>query len=88
MGLHSGQALLRDGNYFGESVSRTASIRELGHGGQTLVSQATADAVSADLPEGSTLIDLGLHRLKDLATTSYAGANQNGPPVYSAPPRA
>lgn len=46
MGLHSGEAQLRDETrYFGEAISRTARLRDLGHGGQVLLSAACADLV-------------------------------------------
>ena len=67
MAIHTGEAQLRDdGNYFGLTVIRCARVRACGHGGQVLLSDVTAALVSDRLPEGSALIDLGLHRLKDL----------------------
>jgi predicted ATPase len=39
----------------------------VGHGGQVLLSESTAALARDDLPEGSTLVDLGTHRLRDLA---------------------
>src|SRR5207237_9721390 len=53
-------------DYRGLHVNRCARLRGLAHGGQVLVSAATADIVKNDLPEESALIDLGLHQLKDL----------------------
>jgi len=68
IGLHSGDAQLRDeGNYFGPVIIRCARLRNLAHGGQTLVSEATRDLVLDDLPEQVTLRNLGSHRLKDLS---------------------
>ena len=93
MGLHTGPALLRDGNYFGESVSRTARIRGLGHGGQTLMSQATATVSRRALPEHTTLTDMGLHRLKDLSQPeqifqlSHVSLPDDFPPLATADPR-
>jgi predicted ATPase len=67
MALHTGEAELRgEGNYFGPAVIRCARLRAIGHGGQVLVSQPTADLVVGRLPEGASLADLGSHRLKDL----------------------
>ena len=58
---------LRDaGNYFGPTIIRCARMRAIGHGGQTLISDATRDLVVDALPEAAELRDLGLHRLKDL----------------------
>jgi predicted ATPase/class 3 adenylate cyclase/DNA-binding CsgD family transcriptional regulator len=68
MALHTGEALLRDeGNYAGETISRCARLRALAHGGQTLLSRATYELVVDHLPDGASLMDLGSHRLRDLA---------------------
>jgi predicted ATPase/class 3 adenylate cyclase/DNA-binding CsgD family transcriptional regulator len=68
IGVHTGDVQRRDErNYAGPAVNRTARIRDLAHGGQTLVSQATGDLVVDRLPEGASLRDVGSHRLKDLA---------------------
>jgi len=61
MGLHTGEAQERGGDYFGPAVNRTARIMAAGHGGQVLVS-ATTGALADD----DDLVDLGDHRLKDL----------------------
>jgi predicted ATPase/class 3 adenylate cyclase len=66
MALHTGEAELRGGDYFGGAVNRCARLRGVGHGGQTLLSQTTAALVRDELPEGVSLRDLGTHRLKDL----------------------
>jgi len=62
MGLHTGEAERRDGDYFGTSVNRCARLMAVGHGGQVLCSQATAALLDAEV----SLIDLGDHRLRDL----------------------
>jgi predicted ATPase/class 3 adenylate cyclase len=64
--LHTGEAELREGDYFGLAVNHCARLRALGHGGQTLLSQTTAALVGEDLPTDMSLRDLGAHRLKDL----------------------
>ncbi|MEP7115320.1 MAG: NB-ARC domain-containing protein [Ilumatobacteraceae bacterium] len=67
MAVHTGEAQLRDeGNYFGQAVIRCARIRAVGHGDQVLLSDATATLVAGRLPDGASVVDLGLHRLKDL----------------------
>jgi class 3 adenylate cyclase len=66
MAIHTGEAELRDGDYFGPTVNRTARLRGTAHGGQIVISQATADLVCDRLPEGAVLKDLGAHRLPDL----------------------
>ncbi len=67
MGLHTGEADLRDGDYYGSAVNRCARIRAAGHGGQILLSEATARLVREALPAGAGLRELGHHRLRDLA---------------------
>jgi predicted ATPase/class 3 adenylate cyclase len=71
MGLHSGEAETRVGDYFGPTVNRAARIMAAGHGGQILLSAATAALVMDQLPEGATLRDLGEHRLKDLGRPEH-----------------
>jgi predicted ATPase/class 3 adenylate cyclase len=66
MGLHTGVCEERDNDYFGPAVNRAARLEAVAHGGQVLVSGATAELLSDVLPGGVSLRDLGLHRLKDL----------------------
>jgi predicted ATPase/class 3 adenylate cyclase len=63
MGLHTGHAEPRDGEYASAEVHRAARIAAAAHGGQVLCSAATARH-AAPLPDGATLLDLGLHRLR------------------------
>ena len=56
----------RDGDYYGSAVNRCARLRGIGHGGQVLLSEATAVLVHEAIPIGAGLLDLGQHRLKDL----------------------
>ena len=67
LALHTGEADLRDGDYYGSTVNRCARLRALAQGGQVLVSQATQDLVADILLEGSRLKSLGQHRLRDLS---------------------
>ena len=67
IGLHTGEIQLRDeGNYAGPTINRTARLRDLGHGGQTLLSGATEAMVLDALPFDAWLSDLGTHSLRDL----------------------
>jgi predicted ATPase/class 3 adenylate cyclase len=63
IGLHTGTATERSGNYFGGAVNRAARVAAAGRGGQILLSAATADLVADD---GWSMVDLGLHRLRGL----------------------
>jgi predicted ATPase/DNA-binding CsgD family transcriptional regulator len=68
MAIHTGEAQLRDeGNYLGQTVNRCARLRAIGHGGQVLLSDTTAGLAADRLPAGASLIELGVHRLKDLS---------------------
>src|SRR3954451_719023 len=67
MGLHTGAALLRDGDYFGSSLNRAARLMGVAHGGQVVCSHATEDLARDELPEGVGFVDLGEHRLRDLS---------------------
>lgn len=67
IGVNTGEIQLRDeGNYIGPTINRTARLRDLGHGGQTLLSGATESMVLDHLPDDAWLDDLGIHPLRDL----------------------
>ncbi|MGO9151919.1 adenylate/guanylate cyclase domain-containing protein, partial [Mycobacterium sp.] len=67
IGVHTGEVQLRDeGNYAGPTINRTTRLRDLAHGGQTVLSGATEPLVVDRLPEGVWLTDLGTHPLRDL----------------------
>ena len=75
IGVHTGEIQLRDeGNYAGPTINRTARLRDLGHGGQTLLSGATEAMVLDGLPSDAWLTDLGTHQLRDLASPRAGGA--------------
>jgi predicted ATPase/class 3 adenylate cyclase len=67
MGIHTGEAQHRDGDYYGTALNRAARLMSVAHGDQVLISDTTEhllrDGSRADLE----LIDLGEHRLRDLA---------------------
>jgi predicted ATPase/class 3 adenylate cyclase/DNA-binding CsgD family transcriptional regulator len=65
IGVHTGEVQLRDeGNYAGPTINRAARLRDLGHGGQTLLSGSTEDLVADRLPANSWLTVLGAHELR------------------------
>ncbi len=68
IGVHTGDVRMRDeGNYIGPTVNRTARLRDLAHGGQTVLSGVTEELVFDQLPDGAWLSDLGTHELRDVA---------------------
>jgi len=65
IGVHTGEVKLRDeGNYIGPTINRAARIRDLAHGGQTVLSGTTEDLVADVLPADAWLTDLGRHELR------------------------
>ncbi len=66
MGIHTGEAQVKDGHYFGAALYRCARLAATAHGGQVVLSSATAELLAGSLTGGVSLRDLGQHRLKDL----------------------
>jgi len=66
MALHTGDAELRDNDYFGQALNRVARLLAAGHGGQTLLSDVAHDLTRDALPPSVTCKPLGEHRLKNL----------------------
>src|SRR5262245_31392049 len=62
VGITTGAAELRDGDYFGPPLNRVARVMAAGHGGQILVAASTAA-----LLDGVDLADLGEHRMRGLS---------------------
>ncbi|AMD53822.1 hypothetical protein ATO49_02955 [Mycolicibacterium fortuitum subsp. fortuitum DSM 46621 = ATCC 6841 = JCM 6387] len=69
--LHTGEAELRDGDYFGRAVNRAARLRSQACGGQILCSGATAELVIDSLSDDVALLDLGMRQLKNLARPEH-----------------
>ena len=93
MGMHTGEgrpATEEAGaDYVGLDVNRAARVAAAGHGGQVLITEATATLARADLRDGLSLRDLGEFRLKDLARPEHiyqlviGGAAADFPPIRS-----
>jgi predicted ATPase/class 3 adenylate cyclase len=71
IGIHTGDAESRSGDYYGIAVNRAARLMGIAHGQQILVSLATEQLVGDDLPPDVQLLDLGFHRLRDVSTAEH-----------------
>src|SRR5262245_22677231 len=71
MGIHTGHAELRSGDYYGTAVNRAARIASVAHGGQIVCSLATEELVRDDVSTDVALVDLGEHSLRDLARPEH-----------------
>jgi predicted ATPase/class 3 adenylate cyclase len=71
MALHTGEAVERDGDYFGPSVNRAARLLTVAGGDQIVVSAATATLISDRLPVGVRLVDAGTFTLRGLDRTEH-----------------
>jgi predicted ATPase/DNA-binding SARP family transcriptional activator len=69
--IHTGEAELRSGHYVGAQIYRCARLMAVAHGAQVLISKATQELVADGLPDGVTLRDLGLHRLRDISRPEH-----------------
>ena len=70
-GLHLGTAERRDNEFFGTPVNRAARLMAAAHGGQVLLSQAVVGRIADRLGDDVTLRDLGVVRLRDLASPEH-----------------
>ena len=86
MGIHTGAAEIRDGDYYGTALNRAARIASVAHGGQVVVSLTTSELLR-DAPV--ELLDLGDHRLRDLGEPErifqviHSELTQQFPPLRS-----
>jgi len=91
MGVHTGEAARTATGLVGLDVHRAARVAAAGHGGQVLVSEASAALVGEALPPGAGLGDLGVYRLKDLEgpvrifQLRAAGLQVEFPPLRTVP---
>ena len=66
IGIHTGEAEQRGGDYYGPALNQAARLMAAGHGGQVLISGSTELLVRQLLPDGVSLVDAGTHSLRDL----------------------
>jgi predicted ATPase/class 3 adenylate cyclase len=89
IGLHTGTAEIRDGDYFGTTLNRAARLMATAHGGQAVCSGLTSELLRDELPSGVELVDLGEHNLRDLTRSERVfqiavdGLDREFPPLRS-----
>jgi predicted ATPase/class 3 adenylate cyclase len=89
MGLHTGEGRLGGDSYVGLDVHRAARVGAAGHGGQVLLSSTTRALIEGAVPADLSVLDLGMHRLKDLEQPErvsqlvISGLEQQFPPLRS-----
>jgi FXSXX-COOH protein len=89
VGIHTGEADERDGDYFGLALSRASRLMAAAHGGQVVMSDVSADLVREVLPDELELLDLGEHRLRGLEQPEHvyelamSGLASQFPPLRS-----
>ena len=67
MGIHTGEVVERDGDYFGPAVNRAARLAAASNARQIVVSLATEQIVREHLPRDHSLVDLGELRVAGVA---------------------
>ena len=88
IGIHTGSAIRHETGFVGVEVHRAARVSAVAHGGQVVVSGATATLVRERLPDGGGLVDLGTHSLKDIIEPEHLfQVSASGLPTVFAPPR-
>jgi predicted ATPase/class 3 adenylate cyclase/DNA-binding SARP family transcriptional activator len=85
MGVHTGEANQRDGDYYGPALNQAARLMGIAHGGQIVCSGLVADLAGSQYQ----LEDLGLHRLRDVESAlrvfqvNAPGLESRFPPLAS-----
>jgi predicted ATPase/class 3 adenylate cyclase len=89
MGMHTGEPTPHEDGYVGLDVHLAARIAGLAHGGQVVMTEATRRIAATHLPNGTTVVDLGRHRLKDFPEPEHLyqlcmdGLDRSFPPLRS-----
>jgi predicted ATPase/class 3 adenylate cyclase len=81
IGLHVGQAIVAGTDYVGIDINRAARIANAANGGQVIASDELASEVAGELPTGTSLRDLGRHRLKDIGVVHLWQFDVDGLPT-------
>jgi predicted ATPase/class 3 adenylate cyclase/DNA-binding CsgD family transcriptional regulator len=91
IGVHTGEVQLREeGNYIGPTINRTARLRDLAHGGQTVLSGVTEALVIDALPVDAWLTELGTYELRGVARPErvvqlcHSDLHNEFPPLHTA----
>lgn len=91
IGIHSGEAEERAGDFFGPALNRTARLMGLAHGGQVLVSGTAAELLDEAAASGRIeLVELGPHQLRDITRPEQVhqvlapGLQRDFPPLRTA----
>lgn len=89
MAIHTGGCEARNGDYYGPVVNRASGLAAIAHGGQVLLSSASAGLTGKGTPRGTALVDVGEHRLRDLGQPEHVyqleieGLASDFPPLRS-----
>ena len=85
MGMRTGEAVERDGDFFGPTLNRGARVMSVAHGGQVLVTGTTAGVLGGT---GVALVDLGEHHLRNIdGVERLFQVEADGLPIACPPPR-
>jgi predicted ATPase/class 3 adenylate cyclase len=71
IGVHTGHAEERAGDYFGPALNRAARLMSVAHAGQVVISGASEELSRDALSDAVTTADLGRHQLRDLGRPEH-----------------
>src|SRR6185312_14187290 len=79
VGLHTAEAVIvDDSGYASLPINRCSRLMSAAHGGQIVISGATETLVRGQLSDGTALLDLGEHRLRDLGSPMRCSSSAAG----------